>query len=362
MSPRADRVDLAVAGQRHRRAASRSPPARKASSARVLLLGMEAGHRQERQGEQQRRGQRRRVQASRAAAAQDKRGEAVGEEQQQRRGEQRSGASDHARRAAQSSRARSPAGSAAIGVRRSPAGGEVERAPAARAAVEPGGCCGRGVGLADLRRGDRAGMSAAGSLQLAEAVERLATAAKARRRSAWRLRAAASRRAPDRRCARSISTNRPESGRFDQSALAVTWNSTTSPCPAARGDQRRAVLRASPRSASARSAIGLGQHLAGDRHIRGIARQAGEGAVLGERRERLRRLPGQRAAERAAAGAQPHRQADRPGAPAPGAGRQSAAARRRSRPRLHQAVAAVSSGMAPISASTSIDRPASSGA
>ena len=46
---------------------------------------------------------------------------------------------------------------------------------------------------------------------------------------------------------RSMSTNRPDSGRFDQSALAVTWNSTIRPAPARRlRHQRRAVGQRGP--------------------------------------------------------------------------------------------------------------------
>ena len=46
---------------------------------------------------------------------------------------------------------------------------------------------------------------------------------------------------------RSMSTNRPDSGRLDQSALAVTWNSTIRPAPCvACGHQRRAVGQRRP--------------------------------------------------------------------------------------------------------------------
>ena len=67
---------------------------------------------------------------------------------------------------------------------------------------------------------------------------------------------------------RSISTNRPDSGRFDQSALAVTWNSTIRPAPA-----RRRVTSGVPSASvaqvwAASVRRGFGEHLPGHRHVR----------------------------------------------------------------------------------------------
>ena len=134
----------------------------------------------------------------------------------------------------------------------------------------------------------------------------------------------------------SICTKRPDSGRFDQSALAVTWNRTTRPSPSAlAGDQRRAVLEARQHPIG-QVRIGLRHHLARDVDVR-RHRQPGERAVLRERLQLPRRAPGHRAADgcgrRRAAGpaaADPPRAGPRPTAPA--AARRSAAAARRARP------------------------------
>ena len=105
---------------------------------------------------------------------------------------------------------------------------------------------------------------------------------------------------------RSICTNSPDSGRFDHSAVAVTWNSTMRPRPARfRGDQRRAVGEARP-APLGQARRGLGQHLPLHRHLLRHG-QAGEGRAGREGREALRLLPGQRAAE-LPLGAERHRQ------------------------------------------------------
>ena len=82
----------------------------------------------------------------------------------------------------------------------------------------------------------RGAAMAGGVVQPAEAVERL------ERRQ--RLLAGASPATPSLSATsrRSISTNRPEIARFDQSALAVVWTSTIQPLPrCSGGDERRAV-------------------------------------------------------------------------------------------------------------------------
>ena len=107
---------------------------------------------------------------------------------------------------------------------------------------------------------------------------------------------------------RSISTNRPDSGRFDQSELAVTWKKITWPSPRlAAVTSGVPSLRRAHTFTSGPSAGRIGQHLLVDQHL-GRHGQAGKQAVVAERRERLRRRPGQRAAERAPAEAQRHGQ------------------------------------------------------
>ena len=99
--------------------------------------------------------------------------------------------------------------------------------------------------------------------QQAEPVQRLGRGQRRRRRprGGRRRRTAATSR-------RSMSTNRPDSGRSDQSALAVTWNSTIRPAPA-RGLRSPAACRRPARAQvrSARSRARLGQHLAGHLHL-----------------------------------------------------------------------------------------------
>ena len=154
----------------------------------------------------------------------------------------------------------------------------------------------------------------------------------------------------------SICTKRPDSGRLDQSALAVTWNEHHAAVAERRaGDERRAVLEA--RQHPLRQVrVGLRHHLAGDVDV-GRHRQPGEGAVLRERLQPPRRAPGHRAAERcgrrraaAPAAADPPRAGRRPTAPA--AARRSAAAGRPSRPR-GSASARSASPRLPTSARTS---------
>ena len=106
-----------------------------------------------------------------------------------------------------------------------------------------------------------------------------------------------------RRSCRSISTNVPDIGRSDQRISALTWNSAEQSLAAMlAGDQRRAVFERGP-APGRKHRIGLGQHLPahGDVLRHGEAR---ERTVGGERSEMLRLLPGQAAAERAAAAAQ----------------------------------------------------------
>ncbi len=74
----------------------------------------------------------------------------------------------------------------------------------------------------------------------------------------------------------SICTNRPDSGRVDHSALAVTWNSTTCPSPTALArDQRRAVGQRGD-DAVGQGRVGLGHDLRADRDV-GRNRQPEEG-------------------------------------------------------------------------------------
>ena len=127
---------------------------------------------------------------------------------------------------------------------------------------------------------------------------------------------------------RSMSTNRPESGRFDQSALAVTWNSTTRPLP-----WRSAVTSGVPsarlaHTLSGSSAVGLGQHLAGHAGRWDRAARPAKGLVSGKSLQSLRLLPAQRAAKRAVAFAQasPGQVVLGAGEPRPGKAQQHAAA------------------------------------
>ena len=152
---------------------------------------------------------------------------------------------------------------------------------------------------------------------------------------------------------RSISTNRPDSGRFDQSELAVTWKKIELAVAALGGrDQRRAVLQARPHLDVGPEPGRIGQHLLRDQHL-GRRRQAGEQALVAERRERLRRRPRQRAAERAPAEPQRARAAGRR-RPSRGAGRRSARARRPSSP-TRATRSLMSCGSVPMSASIITD-------
>ncbi len=72
------------------------------------------------------------------------------------------------------------------------------------------------------------------------------------------------------------------------------------------GHERRAVGEPRP-GARSQARDRLGQHLPLDGHLLGHG-EAGEGRAVGEGREPLRLLPGERAAQRAFAGAQRHRQ------------------------------------------------------
>ena len=107
---------------------------------------------------------------------------------------------------------------------------------------------------------------------------------------------------------RSISTNRPDSGRFDQSELAVTWNRMIWPSPSLRS-----VTSGVPSCSRAHTCTSgpsmrrIGEHLTVDRDFRRHRRAGKEARVL-DRRQLLRCRPGQRAAERAAADAQRHGQ------------------------------------------------------
>ncbi len=113
---------------------------------------------------------------------------------------------------------------------------------------------------------------------------------------------------------RSISTNRPDSGRSDQSALAVTWNSTMRPAPrGACRDQRRAVGEARP-GLLGQMRPRLGQHLARSPAPPPAPRGPANGEFGGNGGEAGRLAPGQRAAELPVAGEQLHRQQRRPGA------------------------------------------------
>ena len=107
---------------------------------------------------------------------------------------------------------------------------------------------------------------------------------------------------------RSISTNRPDSGRFDQSELAVTWKKITWPSPRLAAvtsgvpSFRRAHTFTSGPSAAGSASTCLLTSTSARR------RQPGEQAVVAEGRQRLRRRPRQRAAQRAPAEPQGHGQ------------------------------------------------------
>jgi hypothetical protein len=76
----------------------------------------------------------------------------------------------------------------------------------------------------------------------------------------------------------SICTNRPDSGRLDHSAFAVTWNSTTLPLPqAAARDQRRAIGQRRD-GALRQKRIGLRHDLAFDGHVLGDRQPIERGA------------------------------------------------------------------------------------
>ena len=105
---------------------------------------------------------------------------------------------------------------------------------------------------------------------------------------------------------RSMSTNRPESGRFDQVVSAVTWKSTIRPSPRlsavtigrAVGERRPGLAPAGRRRARPGSGGGCRSPPAPARPKNGLSRVNGA--------KRLRRVPGQRAAEVAPAAAQAH--------------------------------------------------------
>ena len=126
-----------------------------------------------------------------------------------------------------------------------------------------------------------------------------------------------------------MSTNSPESGRFDQVVSAVTWKRTISPLPrraavtsGVPSASRAQVFSASPGSGSASTCLETVDFVRRS--------ESEEGAARLERGDMLRRLPGERAAERATAAPQ------RPSASGrrrrrQAAFRQSATARRRDR-------------------------------
>ena len=102
-----------------------------------------------------------------------------------------------------------------------------------------------------------------------------------------------------------------------------------------RGDQRRAVLQARPHLHLGPEPGRIGQHLLVDQHL-GRRRQSGEQAVVAEGCQRLRRCPGQGAAQRSPAEPQAARAAGRR-RPSPGAGRRSARGCRPSSPTARRA-------------------------
>ena len=105
----------------------------------------------------------------------------------------------------------------------------------------------------------------------------------------------------------SICTKRPESGRLDQSALAVTWKSTTRPSPSGRPVTSGVPSSSAASTRSGRSGSGWAITWLEMSTSAGTGRPV-NGPVLRERPQPARRAPGHRAADRAAAGAQPHRQ------------------------------------------------------
>ena len=105
----------------------------------------------------------------------------------------------------------------------------------------------------------------------------------------------------------SICTKRPESGRLDQSALAVTWKRTTRPSPSWRPVTSGVPSSRLASTRPGRSGSGCAITWLEMSTSCGTG-EAGEGARLREGLQPPRRAPGHRAADRAAAGAQPHRQ------------------------------------------------------
>ena len=103
-----------------------------------------------------------------------------------------------------------------------------------------------------------------------------------------------------------MSTKAPDSGRFDQVVSAVTWNSTIRPLP-----RLTAVTSGVPSASTAQ--IRLGRSPSGSASTWRVTvtslgdGEAGERPGGGEGAERLRLLPGKRAAERAPAAAKRHR-------------------------------------------------------
>ena len=88
---------------------------------------------------------------------------------------------------------------------------------------------------------------------------------------------------------RSISTNRPDSGRFDQSELAVTWNKMIWPSPSLRAVTSGVPSCRRAHTSTSRPEHGrIGEHLAVDGHLLRDGK-AGEQARILDRTERLRR-------------------------------------------------------------------------
>ena len=105
----------------------------------------------------------------------------------------------------------------------------------------------------------------------------------------------------------SICTKRPESGRLDQSALAVTWKSTTRPSPSSRPVTSGVPSSRLASTRPGRSGSGCAITWLEMSTSCGTARPA-NGLASGNGLQPPRRAPGHRPADRPAAGAQPHRQ------------------------------------------------------
>ena len=168
----------------------------------------------------------------------------------------------------------------------------------------------RPVQAGRMPRGDRGGGEFV-RRQSGRGGRRLRTAGRtrpaSRRAPAWRCPAAVATPTDSSTSRRSMSTNRPDSGRLDQSALAVTWNSTTRPAPFGISVTSGVPSSSAAQVRAGQIGGGFGEDLAVDLDFIGDL-QAGERRGWREGRQTGRLAPGHRAAQLAVAGEQSHRQ------------------------------------------------------